>query len=258
MPRKIDLEGYRQVDIRTDGSFRCDVRGCSRSEVMIFERCDGGDCKAVCGRCYDGSGICTMCHAKFTRARHGREFRCESCGGTRKRKIQTCVVVGCDSKAKIRGRCMTHHKKLLNGCDICFSPGVPLREIPRWRVQNALWTVREVYPEAQVGGSRRTIFPCRPCINHFFTQCDRRLCNSPATESDYRCKFHTTKKRKLCVKCGIKPSAKDRLKCHACHKQYLRLLKCCQTCQSTGNKKRGCKDCQVKYRGQTQNVSQFD
>ena len=243
MPRKFDLEGYKQVDIRTDGSFVCDVHGCSRSEVMMFERSDGADFKAVCGRCYDGSGICVMCHATFTRARHGREFRCESCGGERKRKTRPCVVDGCGSKAKTRGRCMMHHKQHLNGCDICFTPGVPMREIPRRYVQNALGAVREVYPEAQVGGSRRTIFPCRPCINRFFTRCDHRMCNSPATESDYKCKLHTTKKRKLCVTCGIKPSAKDRLKCHACHKKYLRRLKYCLTCQSRGRKRRECKDC---------------
>lgn len=243
MPRKIDLDGYKQVDVRTDGSFRCDVPGCDRAEVMIFERSDGEDYKAVCGKCYDGSGICTMCHTKFTRAKYNRDFRCESCGGSRKRKVVSCRVSGCNNKAKIKGRCMMHYKKHLNGCDICFTPGVPMREIPRRYIQNALWTVREVHPEAQVGGSRRTIFPCRPCINRFFTHCDHRLCKSPATEPDYRCKVHSNKRRKLCVKCGLKPSAKDRLKCYACHKQHSRLLKCCQSCKSAGSKRRRCTDC---------------
>lgn len=241
------LQGFRQVAISTDGTYRCCIRGCWQSEVMIWERCDGGDCKFICGRHYDGSGLCFFCQSTFTRAKHGREFRCESCGGERKRRSETCYFQGCKNKAKLRGMCMTHHKLRFNGCDICFTDGVALTGIPKRYVTNACWDAREVYPMANL--SKHTIYPCRVCINRFFKRCDRRLCSDPATEVDYKCKYHSrhaAKKRKTCAKCGTKPPAKARKVCHACHKKRVRLAKCCDDCQQRGKKKGGCKDCKAK------------
>lgn len=241
MPRKIDLEGYRQVEIRTDGSWRCVV--CKYPHVMIWERSDGGDTKVVCGKCYDGSGLCYYCQSRFTRAREGNKFRCEGCGGERKRPAPVnCWYPECKNVAKIRGKCMTHHKVHLNGCDICFTPGVTLRGIPRRYVINTLGDVRDVHPEASI--KKATIYICTPCARRFFHRCDHRLCARVATEVDYKCVGHTqNKKRQVCCTCQTRPPARGRCKCHACHKKTLRMQKWCMSCQQLGKKKYKCPTC---------------
>lgn len=240
MPRKINLEGYKQVDIRTDGSWRCEI--CKQSHVMVWERLDGGDTKVICGKCYDGSGLCYYCQSKFTRAKEGNKFRCESCGGERKRPpIAICWYHGCKNLAKIKGKCMTHHKENLNGCDICFTPGVTLRGIPRCHVMNTMWDVREVYPRASRG---TTIYTCTPCVNRFFTRCDHRLCIREATEVDYKCKVHTQHKTQLtCKVCHLRPPAKGRAKCHSCHKKSTRMAHWCLSCRQNGKKIYNCINC---------------
>ena len=223
MPNK-DWSEWTRVCVYRNRGYTCYVRGCHNNEVIMFERC-GREFLPVCGKHYDGSGLCFMCNERFTRAKHNGKFRCVGCGGSKnereRRQCSICKV----NPAKRQGKCSTCFRTANNGCDICFTSGGSLVEVPRKHVVTRLFSVKERYPQAFT--NKVTLTVCRGCVKTLpaFTLCCHPGCDLPRISANFRCAEHgsaratrATRTVRMCSNCGVSPREKDRTKCSACRK----------------------------------------
>ena len=222
----------------------------------MFER-GGREFLPVCGKHYDGSGLCFMCNERFTRAKHNGKFRCVGCGGTKnERERRQCCI--CNVRpAKRRGKCTTCFMKANNGCDICFTGEGSLVEVPRKHVYSRMFSVKETYPEANI--NKVTLCVCRVCMRTLpaFTICCHPLCDQPRVSNNFRCADHAppsmiVRSVRPCSNCGVFPREKGRSKCSACRKNPERNFSNsdkCNVCQLRPNQKnrRTCATCR-KYK----------